>query len=216
MNNNHSDTPKKNRLASFVIWLGFGIVLVLLLGMLIPSNGPRTVAFNIAAHNDEMQIVAAIKAYHTEYGRYPVNPGASGVAVFSKDNNLLFDVLRNRTGMLDGNALNPRNVVILEVPAVRDEKNPMGGLQKSTGVWYDPWGSPYHIAINLDKDAAFDGKTSIPNFYSDVGRLGSDIIAWSYGPNGKLGGGPALKLGFSNEPGAAGKLFGSGDIVSWK
>ena len=185
--------------------------------MLVPGRGAQEASFKFFARSDERQIIAAIKAYYEEYGSFPVDPKASGVVVFSTNNNLLFDALRDCTGSNPGNALNPRDVTILRIPAAGNQNHPKFGLQTSTGVWYDPWGSPYCIAIDTDKRGGINGKESIPNFYSDVGLVkGLDVIVWSYGKNGRPGGGPASKPGFTGETGTPGKLAGSEDIVSWK
>jgi hypothetical protein len=205
----------KDRLATLVACVGILFVAVLMAGMFIPGKGPREAGLQSAAHHDEILIVSAVKAFYDEYQKYPVDPDASGVVVFSSDNNQLFDVLRNRTGTATGNALNPRGSEILQVPFAFNQKQPAGGIEKSTGVWYDPWGTPYHVAINLNNDGGMNGR-EIPGFYSDAGSFHHlNVIVWSYGPNGRLGGGPAMKAGLSSEPGTAGKLYGSGDIVSW-
>lgn len=207
----------KGLVPSIIIGLGVLVFFPIFVGLVEPLDGARTMAFKSATRHDEKLIIEAIKAYHAEYHTFPVAPDAAGAVVFSKDNNLLFDVLRNRTGMNAGNSLNPSGFVILQVPAARDQEHPAGGIQASTGIWYDPWGSPYHVAIKVNSDGALNGKIRIPDFYSDVGALGNlDVIVWSYGENARLGGGPAIKSGFSSESGISGRLTGSGDVVSWQ
>jgi len=171
----------------------------------------------VQAVNDEKQIIGAISAYYTEYQKYPVDPATKpGDAVYSTDNNSLFDVLRNMTGTTIGNALNSRNVPFLQVPYASNQNSPKGGLQVSSGIWYDPWGSPYNVAIDGDYDGVLNSTASpLPNFYSDVGPLQMGAIAWSFGKNGLLGGGPAAAPAFSSESGTPGKQSGSGDVVSW-
>ncbi|HWB57985.1 MAG TPA: hypothetical protein VG733_00770 [Chthoniobacteraceae bacterium] len=168
------------------------------------------------ARNNEFEIITAINAYYKEYQKYPVPDGGTGVVVFSRQNNLLFDVLRNRTGAKTGNPLNPHGTVFLNASFPRDDAHPVASIQDSTGVWYDPWGSPYCIAIDTSGKGELNGAANpIPGFYSDVGPLKADAIAWSLGKNGELGGGPASKPGFSAEPGAPAKYQGSGDVGSW-
>ena len=211
-----ADISQKKILPGVVIALAFLVFVIIGIGLCEPLTKPRTMALKASAFHDEKLILAAIDAYHTVYGKYPVQPDTQGVVVFSKDNYRLFDVLRNRTGMVPGNTLNPQGLAILQVPLSGDEKNPKSGIQVSTGIWYDPWGSPYHVAINTNKKGGFD-KADLPDFYSDPGSLyGVNVIVWSYGPNGRLGGGQALKLGFIDEAGAPGKLSDSDDVVSWK
>ena len=211
------DSPQNKFIPWIIVGFGILVFVVVLIALFEPLNGPRNVAFRSTALHDEKLIVAAVKAYQTEYHTLPVDPNASGVIVFSRDNNLLFDALRNRTGTMVGNSLNPRGLAILRVPDARDQKNPKSGIQVSTGIWYDPWGSPYHVAMDVSLDGSLNEKNRIPGFYTDVGPLKNlEVIVWSYGENGKLGGGPASKFGFSDEKGSPGRLFGSGDVVSWK
>jgi hypothetical protein len=203
----------------------FGVVVIAIafiaiaLGLLFPARvGPVAAnALKVEAHNDETEIVGAVNAYFVEYQRYPIDPSkASGPVVFSADNHLLLDVLLNRSGTKDGNPLNPRGEVFLNPPLAKDQAHPKAGLQTSTGIWFDPWGSPYHIAIDASHEGELNGKYPIPGFYTDVGPIKTGVIVWSYGKNGELGGGPATKPGFSSEHGVAGKFLGSGDVVSWQ
>lgn len=200
-----------------VVGLGVLVFIAVLIALFEPLNGRRAVSYRSTALHDEKLIVAAVKAYEDEYHNLPVDPNASGVIVFSKDNNVLLDVLRNRTGTSWGNSLNPRGFTILQVPPAPDQEHPKGGIQTSTGIWFDPWGAPYHIAINAARDGVLNGKNRIPDFYSDVGALKNlDVIVWSCGEDRKLGGAAAVKMGFLDKPGAPGKLSGSDDVVSWK
>lgn len=193
-------------------------IIAILAGLLFPLLGVvMEHARKVAAVNDEKQIIGAINAYYTEYQKYPVDPAKKpGDAVYSTDNNLLFDVLRNMTGTTIGNTLNSRNIVFLQIPYASNQSSPRAGLQTSTGVWYDPWGSPYNVAIDGNYDGVLNAPASpLPNFYSDVGPLQLGAIAWSFGKNGQLGGGPAAAPAFSSESGTPGKQSGSGDVVSW-
>jgi prepilin-type N-terminal cleavage/methylation domain-containing protein len=193
------------------------VIIAILAGLLIPAiSAVREHLRKVQAVNDEKQIITAVSSYFSDYGKYPVDPVANpGDAVFSANNNLLFDVLRNVTGSAIGNSLNSRGVVYLSPSAAPDQTHPMGGLQVSTGVWYDPWGSPYNVAVDGNYDGLLNSPTPLPGFYSDVGPLQLGVIAWSFGRNGQLGGGPAGGAGFGSEGGTPGQLAGSGDVVSW-
>jgi prepilin-type N-terminal cleavage/methylation domain-containing protein len=192
-------------------------IIAVLMGLLFPVlSVVREHTRKVQAINDERQIVAAVNAYYTEYGKYPVDPVTKpGDAVYSTDNNLLFDVLRNMTGTTIGNAMNTRGITFAQVSYASNQSQPMAGLQVTTGIWYDPWGSPYNVAIDGNYDGQLNSPNPLPAFYSDVGALPFNVIVWSSGKNGQLGGGPALSSGFGSENGTPGKLSGSGDVVSW-
>ncbi len=112
-------------------------IIAVLMGLLFPVIAAvREHARKVQAINDERQIVAAVSGYYTEYGKYPVDPVAKpGDAVYSTDNNLLFDVLRNMTGANIGNAMNARGIIFAQIAYASNQTSPMGGLQVSTGIW---------------------------------------------------------------------------------
>ncbi|HWB57986.1 MAG TPA: hypothetical protein VG733_00775 [Chthoniobacteraceae bacterium] len=194
-----------------------GIFVVFLFAMIPAEWGaPSENAVKTEARSQARMIVAAVNAYYEDNHKYPVATPAGGVVVFSSDNNTLFDVLRDCTGPKSGNALNPRNVAYVEAPVASDQAHPCNGVQLSTGIWFDPWGSPYRIAIDTTGSGELNGsKTTIPGFYTDVGPLKASVIVWSLGKNGELGGGPATKPGFKKESGSPGVYAGSGDVGSW-
>jgi hypothetical protein len=65
-----------------------------------------------------------------------------------------------------------------------------------------------------------DGNYSnqLTNPYADAPggtTLNLGVIAWSFGKNGRLGGGAAAS-GFTAESGTANNFSGSGDVISWQ
>jgi len=181
------------------------------------------------AKNDVIQIVTAINAFYTEYGRYPVTLTSTTTDAFVgagsppagctnyTSNDVLFNVLRNYTGGSDSAnvaALNPRQIVFLSPGGAKNTTPPRGGIA-TDNRFYDPWGSQYAIVIDTNYD------NTITNPYSDTDgsagttplRLGA--VAYSYGKNGKLGGGAALSSSFAAEGGSLGLFKGSSDVYSW-
>jgi prepilin-type N-terminal cleavage/methylation domain-containing protein len=146
------------------------------------------------AANDISQIVAAVNAYHEEYGRYPVQPDQEGSEVtFRTDNSDLLYILRAvANGANSGNALNPRGIVFLDVPNAKNPADPREGI--ANGIWYDPWGRQpgkpesgiYHVRI----DAAERNYVTDPYPGSDMDESGSapvirtGVIAWSLAKSG--------------------------------
>jgi prepilin-type N-terminal cleavage/methylation domain-containing protein len=189
------------------------------------------------AKNDVVQIVTAVNAFYTEYGRYPLVSTITTDAFYGTlptggilpagctnagTNDVLLDVLRNNT--TGSNAatvatLNPRQIVFISPGGAKNTTPPRGGIVvagTSLGQYFDPWGSPYAIEI----DGGYDNLVSNPYSDSDgsagaTPSLTQGLIAYSYGKNGKLGGGAAVGPGFSPESGTAGQFKGSSDILSW-
>ena len=172
------------------------------------------------AKNEEQQIVAAVNAYYTDYGKYPLPAGAAAETTYGSggtSNGELFYTLRAVTGgtMNALDAANPRKIVFIQPPVSKDQTNPRSGIQTATSIWYDPWGSPYNIRIDSDYN------NSVTNPYSDAPPPGGNplyigVITWSFGKNGALGGGLAAAGFSSSEGGSANIFFGSGDVISWQ
>jgi prepilin-type N-terminal cleavage/methylation domain-containing protein len=178
------------------------------------------------AKNDLAQIVTAVNAYYTEYGKYPTvssgadvtftgtTPGTSS----GSSNAALIDVLRNNpTGPNSPTvtSLNPRGIIFIQ-PPTSNVSNPAKSGIDSAGVWYDPWGSPYNVMI----DCNYDNSLTNP-YVSDPSPPGGTplyigVITWAFGKNGALGGGPPATGFSSSEPGTAGNFSGSGDVISWQ
>jgi prepilin-type N-terminal cleavage/methylation domain-containing protein len=185
------------------------------------------------AKNEEQQIVAAVNAYYTDYGKYPLPVGAAADTTYGAggtSNGELFYTLRAVNGgtMNAGDLANPRKIVFIQPPVSKDQTNPRSGINTTTSVWYDPWGSPYNIAIdeNYNNIVCAPNYTDLATTYvtptppdgsGDVGvRIG--VISWCFGKNGALGGGPAAPgpPAFTAEGGSVNNFSASGDVISWQ
>ena len=184
------------------------------------------------AKNDETQIVTAVNAYYTEYGKYPMADarqgtdtlyGKSGTAPGNED---LFNVLRAISKNPDGtdtvdvnDTLNPRKIIFFSgkdggarprsafaTAATTDTQgNPI-----NIGAFADPYGNAYMVAI----DGSYDGATvdSLP--YTDVTYATGNTVrigcfAESFGKDGVQG------RKQSNGTGDK-KYSGSDDVLSWQ
>lgn len=185
-------------------------IIVVLMGLAFPAfQSVQNSAKKTQAKNDLVQIVTAVNAYYTEYGKYPLpatttsdsypvgRNGSSGTS--SKE---VFDGLRGVNA-----ALNPRQIAFINVPDAKDSASPRAGMGSATdGQFYDPWGGAYAISI----DANYNNE--IPNPYS--AGAGSDplrtgVIAWSFGKDKSS----------STMPGpATNKTSGTekDDVISWQ
>ena len=182
------------------------------------------------AKNDVIQITTAVNAFYTEYGRYPVVSTITTDAFYGTlptgvplpsgctnagTNNVLLNVLRNITTDPNTVALNPRQIVFLSPGGAKNTTPPRGGIATADNCYYDPWGSQYAVLIDSNYD------NTLTNPYSDTdGSAGTTplrfgAIAYSYGKNGRPGGGAAVSSSFTPESGTAGTFKGSSDILSW-
>jgi prepilin-type N-terminal cleavage/methylation domain-containing protein len=180
-------------------------------------------AHKTQAKNEVQQILTAVNGYYTEYGKYPLASGTdvtftgtSAGITSGSSNAALFDVLRNNTNPTGPNfatvtSWNPRAIVFVQPPI--SKSGTKGGVNSTTGIWYDPWGSSYNVMI----DGSYNNQLTNP--YADAPggtTLYLGVIVWSFGKNGALGGGAAASGFSSAESGTANNFNNSGDVISWQ
>jgi prepilin-type N-terminal cleavage/methylation domain-containing protein len=158
-------------------------IIAILIGLLFPAfSAVQNQARRTQAKNDLTQIVTAVNAYYTEYGKYPVVTDDTPLSATTTAD--LFYTLRAIAGGTANlnDAANPRKIVFLNIPDVKDQNLPRSGVKTSDGLWYDPSGVPYKIVIDGNYN------NSIANPYGANANAGPDplrigVIAWSWGKN---------------------------------
>jgi prepilin-type N-terminal cleavage/methylation domain-containing protein len=180
-------------------------VIAILIALLFPAfKGVQDQAKRTQAKNDVTQIVTAVNAFYTEYGTYPLSPTVDttlGPGGSTLTNQTLLNPLRG----LDL-VSNPRQIVFISPPDVKDKANPRSGIGTDTanvGQFFDPWGKNYVIRI----DGTYDNQLLNP-YTQNAGAtpLQLGVISWSLGKDGLGGQGSADK----NAGNAA------DDVISWQ
>ena len=198
-------------------------IIAILMGLLFPAiTVVKEQARKAEAKTACTAIVAAVKAYNTEYGKYPVldNKPSGDLwygdtsAGAAKDNSTLFSTLRAKVVAASGAAdYNPRKIIFFEGKDASNPTAPKGGFAATgssgiVGAFYDPWGSQYNVIIDADYDNSitivphkdFKGTTTGPQTGCVAFSLGKDGIVGSSATNGNYKSG-------SNT---------SDDILSWQ
>jgi prepilin-type N-terminal cleavage/methylation domain-containing protein len=184
------------------------MIIAVLMGLAFPVfQGVQNQARKTQAGNDLMQIVTAVNAYYTEYGRYPLTPPTPADTTYgaTTTNEQLFNELRSVTAIQ-----NPRGIVFLSPPDVKDVNNPRAGISSapaSAGQYFDPWGKPYLIRVDTD----YDNQVSNP-YLQNAGiapLLRSSVIAWSFGKD-------ALSQSTSTPPADKNTGTNKDDVISWQ
>lgn len=193
-------SPRTRAAFTLVELLTVIAIIAILMGLLFPAmNSVKEAARKTQAKNDETQIVTAIKAFYTEYGKYPTADNAD--KVYSSTNSTIIDVLRNMSGTTTGNALNPRQIVFLDAPTSKVTP-PKAGLD-ANGVYFDPWGTAYSLAMDADYDNQI--KAGIHGYKdTSFATLSTGAIVWSFGKDKKIG------------INGGGTYVGSDDVISWQ
>jgi type II secretory pathway pseudopilin PulG len=170
----------------------------------------------VQAKNDLAQIVNAVNAFYTEYGKYPLAAGIAVDTTFGpggdpNTNETLFTELRGCPNPATGSCpapatINTRQIVFISPPDVKNSASPRSGIGIATankGQYFDPWGTNY--AIRIDGD--YNNQVVNP-YTANAGAtpLQLGVIALSLGSD-QLGG-----------VGSADKNAGtaSDDVISWQ
>src|SRR2546428_8009548 len=123
-------SPYKKRTAGFTLieLLIVIAIIAILIGLLFPAfSAVQDQAKRTQAKNDLTQIVGAVNAYYTEYGKYPLVTADTIITTTSTPNNAdLFYTLRAvALGANAGDVANPRKIVFISRPDVRNPANPL-------------------------------------------------------------------------------------------
>jgi prepilin-type N-terminal cleavage/methylation domain-containing protein len=211
--------PQKDKHAFTLIELLVVIAIIaILIGLLFPAfKAVQNQARQTQAKNDLTQIVNAVNAFYTEYGKYPI--ATSGADVIygpggTSTNNALFNELQGcpTSGAppptcSGTSTLNTRQIVFISPPAVKNPSQPKSGIGTSTGQgqFFDTWGTPYAVEI----DGEYNNQITNP-YTPDTGAgpatLSQGVIAWSAGSDGKS---PGYNSGTTT-------FSASDDVISWQ
>src|SRR5713101_7254297 len=157
-------------------------IIVILMGLLFPAfRGVQDQAKKTQAKNDLTQIVTAVNAFYTEYGRYPTTATTDATATYgpggsTTENGGLLGELRATTIVL-----NTRQIVFISPPDAKNQTNPRSGIKTSTSGYYDPWGTEYAIALDADYDNQITANPYGNNNGAGASPLRQGVIAWCYG-----------------------------------
>jgi prepilin-type N-terminal cleavage/methylation domain-containing protein len=183
-------------------------IIAILVGLLFPAfKAVQNQARQTQAKNDLTQIVTAVNAFYTDYGKYPMSTGADTIygSITIPNSNVLY-VLRADPTTANGNpnannAVNTRQIVYISPPNVKNDTagNRRSGVSLTDGNYYGPWGSQYQVMI----DGNYDNQLTNPytaNTGAGPATLSQGVIAWSLGADATQG------TNFNN----------SDDVVSWQ
>jgi prepilin-type N-terminal cleavage/methylation domain-containing protein len=203
--------PPSTRLRAFTLielLVVIGIIAILV-GLLFPAfKAVQNQARSTQAKNDLTQIVNAVNAFYTDYGKYPIS-GTSDVTFGPTNNETLLRELRGCTApsgdCVAAATFNTRQIVFISPPDVKDSANPRSGIgiaAANRGQYFDPWGRNYVIRIDGDYT------NQVANPYSaNAGatpNLQIGVIGWSLGPD---------QLGGSGDKNAS---TAADDVISWQ
>jgi prepilin-type N-terminal cleavage/methylation domain-containing protein len=192
-------------------------IIAILVGLLLPAfKAVQNQARQVQAKNDLTQIVNAVNAYYTEYGKYPISGTAEvtiGPGGSPATNETFFTELRACPNPATGScpapaSLNTRQIVFISPPDVKNSASPRSGIGIATankGQYFDPWGTNYVIRVDGDYN------NQVANPYTadtgaGAGTLNQGVIAWSAGSDGKS---PGFNSGTTT-------FSASDDVISWQ
>jgi prepilin-type N-terminal cleavage/methylation domain-containing protein len=175
------------------------VIIAVLMGLAFPVfQTIQTQARKTQAKNDVTQIVTAVNAFYTEYGKYPTGATTDATATYGSgtSSDLLFKELR-----AIGGTINTRQIVFISPAEDISQANPKGKMG-GDGQFHDPWGSAYVVRMDADYDNQISPNPYGPNNGAGPEPIRQGVIAWSLGKD--------LTLGRN------GKFTGSDDVISWQ
>jgi type II secretory pathway pseudopilin PulG len=220
MNVQQSSKPK-----CFAMTLIEFIAVIVFIGLLasffLPLLGGSHRATIPYARMDMKNLEAAISSYDTAYGHLPIADSdtngdvsfgissanirgfqkLNGTRLIASNSDLMIVLLDIDRGVNAGHKLNPQKTVFIEPKRVNDTKSP--GVSMVDYQYRDPWGNPYIITLDLNRDNqcrdAVYANAAVSQQSGGVGynglsstngngtnfELKSDVMIWSRGPDGK-------------------------------
>ena len=109
-------------------------IIAILIGLLFPAfNAVQNQARQTQAKNDLTQIVNAVNAFYTDYGKYPLVTADTIInGTSTPSNSDLFFTLRAVSGGANAaNAVNTRAIVFIQPPVSKDQTTPRSGISNS-------------------------------------------------------------------------------------
>jgi prepilin-type N-terminal cleavage/methylation domain-containing protein len=181
-------------------------IIAILVGLLFPAfRAVQRQARETQAKNDLTQIVNAVNAFYTDYGKYPL---ATDDSTITNTADLFYTLRAVSAGANLNNAVNMRQIVFINPPYVKNDTagNRRSGVSPTDGQYYDPWGTRYVVKI----DGNYDNQLSNPySLNAGPTTLGIGVVAWSFGTDGQSGSvpGPAADKNAGNA---------ADDVISWQ
>jgi len=218
----HVSSPRAFTILELLTVIAIIAILIGLLSSVLSKVKEK--AKQASAKNDLLLIVSAVNTFYADYGVYPIARPANGIGAevtFASDNSdLVYALCARPQGANAADAINPRQVVYLDVSNVKNALSPRSGI--CNGNWYDPWGPQsgkpesgiYHVRI----DGSYSNTVTDPYPSRDSGDGSGGN--WSPSPSSGSAAPPAtLPLGV-----IAWSLAGTGvqtydlqdQILSWK
>jgi prepilin-type N-terminal cleavage/methylation domain-containing protein len=189
----------RNRAFTLIELLVVIAIIAILIGLLFPAfKAVQNQAKQTQAKNDLTQIVNAVNAFYTDYGKYPL-VADDGIIT---NNGSLMNVLRGLDTLN-----NARQIVFINPSYVKNDTvgNRRSGVSPTDGQYYDAWGRPYTLRI----DGTYDNQLTNPysaNTGAGPSALVVGVIAWSGGSDAKAPPDGGATTTFSN----------SDDVISWQ
>ena len=133
-----------------------------------------------------------MNAFYTDYGKYSLVGGDVTYGGTTANNDLFYTLRALASGANTGNVANPRQVVYINPPYVKNDTagGRRSGISPTDGNYYDPWTSQYRVSI----DGTYDNLLRNPygnNQGAGPSPLSIGVIAWSLGLDQTLGNGGA-------------------------
>jgi prepilin-type N-terminal cleavage/methylation domain-containing protein len=156
------------------------LVVITILGILMSlgvsgSSAIRNQARSAQARNDCTGVATAIRAFYTDYSRYPVGASSAGTSIYEAQPDAEGNKAVVQALMAVDTEINPRGVVYYEGKMAKLTNGQWSGGVYGGGL-FDPWGYTYGVCMNVQSDPSFKYSGSNLKFYkSTPGDVSDDL-----------------------------------------
>lgn len=195
-----------------LVFVLIGLLALLLFPVTTRPRRPKILIAEVNMHS----LAAAINQYEAVYNRWPIaDPDTNdditfgisaadihgfqrieGTRLVTNNSELIIALMDLERGMNTDHKMNPQRIVFLNSKVANDMKS--GGVSSVDFPFRDPWGNPYIISLDANKDGrvrdvcyaspemSANGKSGLLSNSNGICELRGGVMIWSRGPDGKV------------------------------
>jgi prepilin-type N-terminal cleavage/methylation domain-containing protein len=151
-------------------------------------NGVMARARKVKALAVIKDLQVAVKAYQTEYNRFPSTSTAADETVKTDTGDLIATLMAADSELAAG-GLNPRGISFIELPVAKNGRGGVIGSGPDDYTLVDEWGQPYVVIMDSNGDNRIENP-DVGNADSTISsgapaQLPLGVAVFSYGPDAK-------------------------------
>ena len=137
----------------------------------------------------------AIKAYQTEYNRYPSDATGEDETLQTNSDSPLIAILLSSDSQEESGGKNPRGIKFIDLPMAKNGRGGLIGQDEDSYQLVDEWEQPYTVIMDTNGDEKIENP-DVQNSDSKISsgapaQLPVGVAVYSFGPDGKTNNSPS-------------------------